>query len=783
MKKIIFILLVLQSLTAFSQFSDNFSDGLFLSGPDSDREVDWIGDTAEFIVNESGQLQLNSVDVHSPSQLKTQSSLTKSASWEFYVKMSFNATVSNYSKIYIISDEEDLIGELNGLFIRIGYTDKNICLMQSQKGGNNKTLIQGEKKRLDVSSIGLNIKATLDASGAFKLYSKLNEETNFTLEGTCNIEETLANNWFGIVCTFTSTRKNLFFFDDFNVQPLQGDDPGTDPDPEPEPNLDFPRKGDILISEIMANPGSGSENPEYVELYNTTGKTFQLKDCLFFYGDKAYPLPDKALAPNSYFVLCKTTGTEWFASDVNVNGVSSFPTLANTGKLLMFGNTQNELISWFEYSDQMYGDNTKKAGGWSLECIDLNNLSNTSENWAASADLSGGTPGKENSIKAENPDTRKPEIQSASLLENNSVAIKFSKPMDRNSLLDEASYSIADDSYNITNVETNDPQGNELTLQLNQFPPRGELIELSLSEVKDLSGNKLSGTNSIFIGNAYEAVSSDVIINEILFNPPTGGNEYVELYNRSDKVIDLRYLSITSRKPSDGSFNTAYPLTSLPLFLYPGEYVVVTKNKELVCQFFSCREESFFSEPANMPSLANTGGCAVLLNNITTDIIDEFYYSESMHSQGISNKKGVALEKVNFEVPSSETSNWLSATSQSGYGTPGYINSQYLEQTGIENIHSNSLAVEYPVADNESYGIRYQLDKSEYNCRLFIYDSAGRMVHTIANNDLLGSKGVIYWNGKGDANRKLTTGIYIIYMEVFDRLGTVHKFKTPVVVK
>ncbi|MDR0412676.1 MAG: lamin tail domain-containing protein, partial [Dysgonamonadaceae bacterium] len=395
MRKFIFILLVSQSLTAFSQFSDSFSDGLFLSGDGFDREVNWTGDIAEFIVNESRQLQLSSADNHSPSQLKTHSYITKNASWEFYVNMGFNPSSSNYTKIYIVSDEDDFTGELNGLFIRIGYADKNICLIQSKKGGNNKILIQGEKKRLESSSIALNIKATMSNSGEFKLYSRLNEESDFTLEGSCKITESLVSNWFGVVCFFTITRRQLFFFDDFSVKTEEIDDP------EPNPNL--PGAGDILISEIMANPGSDSGNPEYVELYNATDKTFQLSDCLFFYDDKSYSLPEKAIAPKSYFVLCKTTATEWFGNDVNVNGVTSFPILANTGKLLMLGNTQNELVSWFEYSDQMYKDNAKKTGGWSLECIDLGNRSNTAGNWSASVDPSGGTPGKENSVKSDNP--------------------------------------------------------------------------------------------------------------------------------------------------------------------------------------------------------------------------------------------------------------------------------------------------------------------------------------------------------------------------------------------
>jgi hypothetical protein len=774
MKKIVALFLVMQSMAAFSQFSDNFNDGLFLNGPGSNRETNWTGDVTEFIVNESLQLQLNSSASQSPSQLKTQSYIVRNTLWEFYVKMDFNPTVSNYTKIYLVSDEEDLNGDLNGLFIRIGYTSKNICLMRQQKGSNNRTLIQGVAQRLDLPSVSVNIKAVLDATGTFYLYSRLEGESSFTLEGTCSIQDIPVSAWFGIVCTFSSSRSKLFFFDDFVVKTLDG---GV-----PEPVYDIPREGDILFSEIMANPGAA--NPEYVELYNATDKTFRLQDCLFYYGTSSYKLPDKPIAPHSYFVLCKTSAVAWFAEGVNVSGVSSFPTLANTGRLLMLENVQSELISWFEYSDKMYNDNTKKGGGWSLECIDLSNLSNMADNWSASMDPSGGTPGRANSIQSNRPDTEPPTVVSSSLLGNNTVEIVFSKPMNRKTLLNTNSYSIPEAAYAVTQVETNYPYANMASVQLNNFPPKGELIELVLSGLRDLSGNGLAEAKSVWIGSAFEAQESDVVINEILFNPPAGGNEYVELYNRSNKVLDLRYLSITSRRPSDGSFNKAYPLTLMPVFLYPDEYVVITKKQDLVCGFFNCRSESLFIEPESMPSLANTSGCAVILNNITNEIVDQFYYNESMHSKGLTSKKGVALEKIDFNVPSSDANNWASASTQSGYGTPGYQNSQYAKTiTDIDLKNNLSIRIEYPSENNENYGIQYYLDKAGYHCRLFVYDPMGRLVDTIANNELLERQGVFYWNGNGKTHRKLSAGVYIVYMEVFDTTGNVHSFKTPVIIK
>jgi hypothetical protein len=776
MKKIGILIFFLQSLAAFSQFSDDFSDGLFMSGQGVTRNVEWTGDVGDFIVNASRQLQLYAEGNQSPSQLKTSSSALANTSWEFYVKMDFALTSSNYAKIYLASDEAELAGELNGYFIRVGYTDKNICLIASQKGKNNQTLIAGAKQRLNsTTSNAVKIKATLDVDGHFELYSQLESESDFTLEGSATLSNLPSTQWFGIVCFYSSTRSKLFYFDDFDVKVL-------DNNVEPGIPYDLPEEGDIVFSEIMANPASG--NPEYVELYNTRDKPFQLKDCVFLYGENPYSLPDRIIAPHSYFVLSKTAGVDWFETDIEAYGVTSFPTLANTGKLLAFENSRGGLVSWFEYSDAMYGDNTKKAGGWALECIDLSNRSNTAKNWSASTDAAGGTPGRTNSIAANNPDATPPVILSYSQADNHTVNVVFSKPMNRQKLSDANAYQISETAYQIADLQTSYPKGNELSIQLNNFPPQGNFIEIELQNMEDLSGNALAGDKALIIGEAFEADPNDIIINELLFNPPGGGNEYVEIYNRSGKLIDLRSISITSRKPSDGSLNKLYPLTELPLFLHPEEYLVITKNWELVGEFFNCRPESFYVELPVMPSIANASGCVVIVNNHNNAILDEFAYNENMHSKEISNKKGVSLERVAFEKASSEATNWLSASAQSGYGTPGYENSQHQAGTGLpERENKLNVYVEYPFSGADEYRIKYQLDKAGYKCKIEVYDSSGRIIDRLLNNELSGIQGEISWNGKAKSKRSLTAGVYILYMELYDSIGNIQKIKLPVVVK
>ena len=766
MKKIIFMLLLLAPCCVFSQISDSFNDGLFQGV----RSVEWSGDVEKFVVNTAMQLQLNAPAAGSPAQLKTSSALSANAFWEWWMKFDFNPTSSNYAKVFLCSDVSDLTGDLTGLFIRVGYTNKNISLI-SQKGKTTKILIEGTSQRLNNTSVALRVQAKWDKNGTFSLYSKLDSEPEYVLEGTCSLTDVFSSSYFGLVCTFSSTRNKSFYFDDILVRELRDDEQGEGGSTEPT-DPDLLEEDDVVFSEIMANDGT-----EYVELFNRSNKTFNLKDCFYYYGTTSYKLPDAEIKPNEYFVLTKTTTVANFPENVKVFGVTSFPTLANTGKLLMFGLSDGTLISWFEYTDKMYGSTEKSSGGWSLECIDLENRSNKASNWTGS-NIAGGTPGRENSVKRNNADTEIPQITGIQTLENNEVKLTFSKPMNLKTLTVKSSFTLSNNSYNIVTLSPLIPQATEVTLRFNALPPQGEMVELVLEGVKDRTGLGLEN-KTVLLGSGYEASVNDIVINEVLFNPPTGGDEYVEIYNKSDKAFDLRFLSFTTRKPSDGSFNTLYKLATTPLLLQSQEYLVITKSRDLVCSFFECRPSSTFVELSVMPALANTSGTVVLVNNQSNEVIDEFAYTEQMHTVNISNKKGISLERMDFNRPASDTGNWHSASESSGFGTPGYQNSQYSPETGIKE----EITVAFPEISSDNYVIHYRFNTPGYRCRAYVYDMTGKMASVIANNELLGTEGDLSWNGKGKSGQTLASGVYLIYMEVYDSKGVVKTFKKPAVVK
>ncbi len=79
--------------------------------------------------------------------------------------------------------------------------------------------------------------------------------------------------------------------------------------------------------------------------------------------------------------------------------------------------------------------------------------------------------------------------------------------------------------------------------------------------------------------------------------------------------------------------------------------------------------------------------------------------------------------------------------------------------------------------------ISYKLTQSIAQIRAKIFDSKGRLVRTILNNQASGEQGSIIFNGLDDANHTLRIGIYIVLIEALNgNSGVVETLKTTVVV-
>ena len=269
-----------------------------------------------------------------------------------------------------------------------------------------------------------------------------------------------------------------------------------------------------------------------------------------------------------------------------------------------------------------------------------------------------------------------------------------------------------------------------------------------------------------------------LLISELLFQPLSGEAEYVELYNNGSTPVELADYHIV-RWIGD-SLGRHYPLPQYTL--PPRDYVVLTKDAASVTANYDVKHPAKLLE-CNLPTYPNSGG-SVILMTADSHLVDRFDYLPSMHSRLLRNKAGVSLERRSFDRPTNEASNWFSASSTCGYGTPGYSNSQSTEWLVEENDFEFSSELVSPDGDGyqDKLEITYRLDDGSLAARAEVYSARGVMVRRLLNNALLGTHGTLVWDGRGENGATLPEGQYIILITLYDTKGTQQTLRHTVAV-
>ena len=202
--------MVLSSIQVSAQWTDNYTDGNYNSNPA------WVGDTSKFIVNATSQLQINAREEAGTGYLSVSSNIAFKATWSFKVRMEFNPSSGNYSRIYLMSDQADLTGSLNGYYLRIGYTTDDLCLFR-QEGKTETLIVDGKDKIFNTTIVNSQVKVTRSEHGKWVLLCDTTGGENYSLSGTGIDSTILKSQYFGLRCYYTSARSKKFYFDDFIV--------------------------------------------------------------------------------------------------------------------------------------------------------------------------------------------------------------------------------------------------------------------------------------------------------------------------------------------------------------------------------------------------------------------------------------------------------------------------------------------------------------------------------------------------------------------------------------
>ncbi|MBA2250056.1 MAG: lamin tail domain-containing protein [Chitinophagaceae bacterium] len=540
-------------------------------------------------------------------------------------------------------------------------------------------------------------------------------------------------------------------------------------------------RNDVIIDEIFADPTPqiGLPAAEFVELKNVATIPFNLAGWKLSDGTSTATLPNFILLPDSFVIICATSAAVSFVPFGRALGVSNFPSLNNDADIISLRSPQNKIIHAVSYSDNWYQNVLKKEGGWTLEMTDTKNPCSGFTNWKASADPKGGTPGKINSSDAINADKQAPKLLRAFATDSLNIRLVFEEPLDSLTAATLANYTISDGGV-IQAAVCRPPVFDEVDIKLKTILQSDKIYSITVNGVTDCAGNIIGSKKSVRVGLSTLPDSFDIVINEILFNPRPDGVDYVELYNRSQKITDASQLYVANRSTT-GVISSIMQLTEIPLLLFPADYLVITTEPAIVKQQYISLNPEAFIRALTMPSFPDDKGDVIILNAQGKNI-DEVKYNDKWHFKLISNTEGVALERVDYNGSSAEN-NFHSAATSVGYGTPGYKNSQYRMDEKIQG--EIKLTPEIFSPDNDGVDdfltIDYSFPTPGYVANITVFDALGRPVRYLQRNALSGIKGNYRWDGLGENFQKLSQGIYIIYTEIFNTDGKKKQFKNTVV--
>jgi len=543
---------------------------------------------------------------------------------------------------------------------------------------------------------------------------------------------------------------------------------------------------DIIIDEIMADPtpSNGMPDAEWIELRNLSPFNINLSGWKIGKSTGiSGSMPSFVLKPDSMVLISSSSSAILLTPISKTLGISSFPSLSNTGDLLYLLSPEGNTIHAVEYNDDWYQNELKKQGGWSLEMIDINNPCTGFDNWQASTNIIGATPGKINSIDAMNIDEFPPKLIRAFANDSLHITLYFNEPLDSLTAADINHYNISDGIGKPIVSSPAEPLFSKVNIVLSTPLLRNKIYTITVSGIKDCIANEIGAANYAKIGLCESLDSFDVVVNEILFNPKPDAVDYVEIYNRSNKIINLKKMFIANLN-SFNSIDNITPVKNENYSLFPKDYLAITTDVSTVKRNYVSNNPDGISYIDYLPSFNDDEGNVVLLNE-QGNTIDKLSYNADWHFKLITNAEGVSLERINYDSKTQDAQNWHSASSSVGYGTPAYKNSQCNKDATLNgeiNIEPKIISPDNDGRDDVAT-IFYSFDEPGYVANISIFDANGRIVKLLKRSALCGIKGTFNWDGLNENNQKIISGIYIIYTEVFDLNGKTKKFKNVVVVK
>lgn len=430
----------------------------------------------------------------------------------------------------------------------------------------------------------------------------------------------------------------------------------------------------LVINEIMYAPTTNT-GKEWFEIYNKTSNPVNLANWKWKDATTSiHTITTQAISipANGFAVICEDSAAvkSFYPNNPGIYIQSiGWSALNNTGDNIVLFNSTGTVIDSITFVSNWGGSSNNR----SLERISYTAPTNQQSNWATCISVIGATPNKINSLVPKPNDLALNKITFSRILPSLGDTLGVIAQVKNRGLNPALTYTVSFyDDYNKDSIAA----PNELKATINSpgVLNSGDSVNITYSQVLDSAGLRQYiavvnyGLDEDTTNNKYTAsievaggsTAGRVIINEIMYDFPAGECEWVEIYNNTDSVVNLKNWKI-----SDNSL-TQLNITSNDFFMSPQSYAVISQSSAIYTNHISI-DSSKVIIMSSLPALNNTGD-AVIIYKINGSLSDRVDYLPDWGG----NKR--SLERININGVSGDSSNWASSIACEK-STPTKVNS------------------------------------------------------------------------------------------------------------
>ncbi|NWJ52779.1 MAG: lamin tail domain-containing protein [Bacteroidetes bacterium] len=194
-----------------AQIKEDFSDSDLMSNPV------WLGNQSNFEVNAYQQLHLKATGAGF-SYLSTPVICSDAMEWSIWVRLSFSPSDNNNFRFYLASDNPDPALASNAFYLQLGEAGSTDAITLFYKNGISIKEICRGTAGLIATAFSIRIKVTRSKEGNWKILADPTGGFVFSLEATATESAPLLTGYLSLLCKYTVSNSNGFYFDDITAQ-------------------------------------------------------------------------------------------------------------------------------------------------------------------------------------------------------------------------------------------------------------------------------------------------------------------------------------------------------------------------------------------------------------------------------------------------------------------------------------------------------------------------------------------------------------------------------------